>query len=98
MTLRYEVRWFDQRTDKVRSEEIGDRDKAIEYAKQVMQYIPVDQVEIIKWSVEHNLPGCKPDLVYRSCSLSVLKPDGKWYGHTIHDPHCIAYVIDEKDI
>jgi len=34
---------------------------------------------IVSWVVHPNLPGAKPDFVYRSCSLSIYE-EGVWYG------------------
>jgi hypothetical protein len=79
--IRYEVRWF---TKRPRSKEFEAEAEARAFASTVL---PVtDQVTIITWAVDRNLPGCKPDLVYRSCSMSILKSDGKWYGAAIHGP------------
>jgi hypothetical protein len=98
MTTVYEVKYWDDKEQRSVSQEFTDRDTAVAYAETCVVYSGKEQAEIIKWAVHPNLPRAKPDFVYKSVSLSVYKSDGKWYGHTIHDPTCIAYPINREDI
>ena len=38
---------------------------------------------VVTWAVHANLPGLKPDRVYKSCALDVFE-DGVWRGVYIH--------------
>jgi hypothetical protein len=51
---------------------------------------------IITWVVEPNLPGRKPDKVYRSCDLRTLT-DGAWYALDISGPGTSRFKLSEYD-
>jgi hypothetical protein len=61
MAIVYQVRCFAAEYD----QEFTSKDEAIAAAEQF------NNAEMIKWAVSPNLPRCKPDLVYRSCAMSV---------------------------
>ena len=88
--LVYEVKYWDNQAKRSVSEEFDREDEARFYAQVMFGEHEVSQVEVITWSKEPNLPRCKPDMVYRSCSMSIYKSDG-WWGATIHSPRCELY-------
>lgn len=52
-------------------------------AEAVLEAEKHTEVELIKWHVELNLPGLKPDNVYRSLRLYTWR-DKQWRAHSIH--------------
>ena len=44
----------------------------------------LEEAELIKWAVHQNMPGCKPDLVHRSCALQVWSRTDGWKDVNIH--------------
>jgi hypothetical protein len=95
MSLVYEVRWWDIEEGRSQSQEYDNERAARTRAKYVLEVYDCDQVEVITWVVSPNLPRLKPDYVYRSASMAILKKDGKWYMASIHGPHFELFPEDE---
>lgn len=84
--IRYEVQHWSSRLSQSQSVEFYSRTSAMLAARALLDAGDCEQVSVITWAVEPNLPGLKPDLVYRSAGLHTLRQDGQWYAHYIHGP------------
>lgn len=82
---KYEVQYWDLKFSRTVSREFDTESEARAYAKRSFDLYVCEQVTMIKWHVEPNLPGRKPDMVYKSVGMSILRSDG-WHGAHIHGP------------
>jgi hypothetical protein len=97
MRFEYEVSWWNAENEETRSRYYVDEKVARLYAERIVRE-GGDQATVIKWMLQPNLPGAKPDIVHKCISMSHFRSDFKWYGAWIHGPESYSEFLEEFEI
>lgn len=67
----FSVEWFHARTKESKREEYLREADALQAVRRALRFYDVEQVTVVKWVHQQNLPNALPPVVAKSCAMTV---------------------------